>query len=81
MIYLHETSNKKSSIGERVTDVFPTRVDEKSEYHTLNQNGEHEKYKKKQRVIFKFEKSPEGLDQPWQGQSHRRVWTGDIIDV
>ncbi len=78
MIYFHETKSEKSKLGGRVLDIQPIKMDEDSQYHQtkLDDAG-----KRQQRVMFKFETTPEGRNQKWRGQDHAMSWTSGIVDV
>ena len=77
MIFFHDTKSEKSKLGGRVLDVQSIRLDEDTEYHKIDPD---DKDKKQQRVMFKFEITPDGCNQRWRGKDHSMSWTSGIID-
>ena len=62
MIFLHETKSHKSNLGGRVTDVIPVNMEDNSKYDFI-EITEGTDPKRLERVMFKFEITPDGREQ------------------
>ena len=78
MIFFHDTKSERSKLGGNVVDVQAVRLDEETEFHKVDPE---DTSKRRTRVMFKFEITPEGRELIWRGKDHSMSWTSGIIDL